>query len=42
LIDWRPIEQQMSGIHARKQGRAAWPSLLMCKALFVIKLVWLE
>jgi hypothetical protein len=20
LIDWKPIEQQMSGVHAKKQG----------------------
>ena len=35
LIDWKPIEQQMSGIHAKKQGEAAWPPLLMFKALLL-------
>jgi transposase, IS5 family len=35
LIDWRKIEQQMSGIHAKKQGEAAWPPLLMFKALLL-------
>jgi hypothetical protein len=23
LIDWKPMEQQMSGIHAKKQGEQA-------------------
>jgi IS5 family transposase len=35
LIDWREIEQQMSGIHAKKQGEQAWPPLLMFKALLL-------
>ena len=35
LIDWKPIEQQMLGIHAKKQGEAAWPPLLMFKALLL-------
>jgi transposase, IS5 family len=35
LIDWKPIEQQMSGIHAKKQGEQAWPPLLMFKALLL-------
>ncbi len=35
LIDWREIEQRMSGIHAKKQGEQAWPPLLMFKALFL-------
>lgn len=35
LIDWKLIEQQMSGIHAKKQGEAAWPPLLMFKALLL-------
>jgi IS5 family transposase len=35
LIEWREIEQQMSGIHAKKQGEAAWPPLLMFKALLL-------
>jgi hypothetical protein len=25
LIDWKPIEEQMSRIHAKKQGEQAWP-----------------
>jgi transposase, IS5 family len=25
LIDWKPIEEQMSGIHAKKQGEQAPP-----------------
>jgi transposase, IS5 family len=33
LIDWKPIEQQMSGIHAKKQGEQAWPPLLMFSAI---------
>jgi len=32
LIDWKPIGQQLSGIHAKKQGEQAWPPLLMFKA----------
>jgi transposase, IS5 family len=35
LIDWKPIEQQMLGIHAKKQGEAAWPPLLRFKALLL-------
>lgn len=35
LIDWKPIEKQMSGIHAKKQGEQAWPPLLMFKALLL-------
>lgn len=35
LIDWKPIEQKLSGIHAKKQGEAAWPPLLMFKALLL-------
>ena len=35
LIDWKPIEGQMSGIHAKKQGEQAWPPLLMFKALLL-------
>jgi IS5 family transposase len=35
LIDWKPIEQQMLGIHAKKQGEQAWPPLLMFKALLL-------
>jgi IS5 family transposase len=35
LIDWKAIEEQMSGIHAKKQGEAAWPPLLMFKALLL-------
>jgi IS5 family transposase len=35
LIDWEPIEQQMSAIHAKKQGEQAWPPLLMFKALLL-------
>ncbi len=33
LIDWKAIEQQMSGIHAKKQSEAAWPPLLMFSAI---------
>ncbi len=32
LIEWKPIEKQMAGIHAKKQGEQAWPPLLMFKA----------
>jgi transposase, IS5 family len=35
LIDWKLIEQQMSGVHAKKQGEQAWPPLLMFKALLL-------
>ena len=35
LIDWKPTEQQVSGIHDKKQGEAAWPPLLMFKALLL-------
>jgi transposase, IS5 family len=35
LIDWRVIEKLMTGIHAKKQGEAAWPPLLMFKALLL-------
>ena len=35
LIYWKPIEQQMLGIHAKKRGEAAWPPLLMFKALLL-------
>jgi transposase, IS5 family len=35
LIDWKPLEEQMSGIHAKKQGEQAWPPLLMFKALLL-------
>jgi IS5 family transposase len=37
LIDWKPIEQQMPGIHAKKQGESAWPPLLMFKAFIEAK-----
>jgi hypothetical protein len=33
LLDWKPIERQMLGIHAKKQGEAAWPPLLMFRDL---------
>jgi transposase, IS5 family len=35
LTDWKPIVQQMLGIHARKRGEEAWPPLLMFKALLL-------
>jgi transposase, IS5 family len=35
LIDWREIEKQLSGVHAKKQGEQAWPPLLMFKALLL-------
>ncbi len=35
MIDWRAIAKQMAGIHAKKQGEAAWPPLLMVKALLL-------
>lgn len=35
LIDWKPISQRMSGVHAKKQGEQAWPPLLMFKALLL-------
>ena len=35
LIDWKAIEKQMVGIHAKKQGEVAWPPLLMFKALLL-------
>jgi transposase, IS5 family len=35
LIDWKAIEKLMAGIHAKKQGEAAWPPLLMFKALLL-------
>jgi len=35
LIDWKAIEKLMTGIHAKKQGEAAWPPLLMFKALLL-------
>jgi transposase, IS5 family len=35
LIDWKPIEEQMSGIHAKQHGELAWPPLLMFKALLL-------
>ena len=35
LIDWKLIEQRMSGIHAKKQGEQAWPPLLMFKAFLL-------
>ncbi len=34
-IDWRAIAKLMAGIHAKKQGEAAWPPLLMFKALLL-------
>lgn len=35
LIDWKAIENQMAGIHAKKQGEAAWPPFMMFKALLL-------
>jgi transposase, IS5 family len=35
LTDWKSIEQQMSGIHTKKQGEQAWPPVLMFKALLL-------
>ena len=35
LIDWKAIGKLMAGIHAKKQGEAAWPPLLMFKALLL-------
>jgi transposase, IS5 family len=35
LIDWKAIEKLMTGIHAKKQGEAAWPPLMMFKALLL-------
>lgn len=35
LIDWKAIEQQMTSIHAKTQGEAAWPPLMMFKALLL-------
>lgn len=35
LIDWKPIEQKLSALHAQKQGEAAWPPLLMFKFLLL-------
>lgn len=35
LIDWKPIGQRMSDVHAKKQGEQAWPPLLMFKALLL-------
>ena len=33
LIDWPRLEQQLSGIHSKKQGEKAWPPLMIPKAL---------
>ncbi len=35
LIDWSRLEQQLSGIHSKKQGEKAWPPLIMFKALLL-------
>jgi len=35
LIDWSRLEQQLSGIHSKKQGEKAWPPLMMFKALLL-------
>ena len=35
LIDWKAMEQQLSSIHAKKQGEQAWPPLMMFKALLL-------
>jgi transposase, IS5 family len=35
LIDWKAIGKLMAGIHAKKQGEAAWPPLMMFKALLL-------
>ncbi len=35
LIDWKAIGKLMAGIHAKKRGEAAWPPLLMFKALLL-------
>jgi len=35
LIDWSRLQQQLSGIHSKKQGEKAWPPLLMFKALLL-------
>jgi transposase, IS5 family len=35
LIDWKTIGKLMAGIHAKKRGEAAWPPLLMFKALLL-------
>ena len=32
LINWSQLEQQLSGIHSKKQGEKAWPPLMMFKA----------
>jgi IS5 family transposase len=35
LLDWKAIGKLMTGIHAKKQGEAAWPPLVMFKALLL-------
>jgi len=33
LIDWSRLEQQLSGVHSKKQDEKAWAPLMMFKAI---------
>jgi IS5 family transposase len=35
LINWQPIEEQLSSIHNKVRGEKAWPPLMMFKALLL-------